>query len=129
MPQFSVDLQTALVLTSSIQPTYLRLLDLSIAESEYPNYNFEWTITPELPADAYNLTLGGTQIKIESGFWQSNTDYSVSCTVTHKTLPEIFTFTNSTAFNTSSPPYGGSIVANPDAAYVGDMVTIDIVGW
>lgn len=68
-------------------------------------------------------------MKISAGFWQTNTDYSVSCTVTHKVLPEIFTHSNSTSFNTSSPPYGGRVETTPEKAYPGESMTFNITGW
>lgn len=47
----------------------------------------------------------------------------------HKLLPEIFTFTNSTSFNTSAPPSGGVVSGDPLEGVLGEKATLYVYAW
>lgn len=128
-PLFEVELQTTRVIQSSTHPTYLRLIDLNVRDHEYGRYEWIWVISPPLPAGTTTIMQDGAQLKVDGGAWAKNTFYTVTCTVKHKLLPQLFTFVNSTSFQVQEPPYGGVVSTYPGKGYIGDKVTLYVYQW
>ncbi len=92
-------------------------------------YTVDWTLSPELNDPSKRSVLsGGRVMQVIKGSYSQNTDYLVSCTVTHKKLDKL-SQTRTVEFKTLAPPVGGSVQVSPLQGVVGETFTIILQDW
>lgn len=117
------------MLVSSTYPTFFRLQNLNLGDNELPDYEITWSISPDVVEEAKSVLQDNKQLRIEGGNWQPNTEYTCTATISHKLLPQLFTFQNSTSFKLDQAPYGGVVSTYPSEGYVNDKITLYVYSW
>ena len=129
MPDFTIDFDPSQTLITSDANSLFYLEALNFAIDDIYEYEVEWGIEPELEnADNRSVLSGGRVMQVLKGSYSKNTEYSVSCTVTHKKLDKLST-TRTVEFKTLAPPVGGSVQVSPLQGFVGDEFTIILQDW
>ena len=113
MPDFTIDFDPQQTLITSDANSLFYLEALNFAMDDIYEYTVDWTISPELNDPSKRSVLsGGRVMQVIKGSYSQNTDYSVSCTVTHKKLDKL-TQSRTVQFKTLAPPVGGSVQVSP----------------
>jgi len=105
------------------------LINLNLNKTQMTEYNWKWEFTPAIAADAQTIQQGGSYLSVKGGSWAKNTRYVVTATVSHKKLPQFFTFSNTTSFKTQEPPYGGVVSTSANSGYINDTITLYVYQW
>jgi hypothetical protein len=90
-PVFTITQVTVPILVTSLNSSSFTIDLKNINQTQFQDYQVDWSISPPLAnLSESSLSQNNTKMTVVAGAWQSNTNYSVSASVTHKIFSEVF---------------------------------------